>query len=341
MDLMGFTLNGLSLLALSLVAGVLVDDAIVEIENIVRHMRMGKSAFQAAIDAADEIGLAVVATTMCIVAVFLPVGLMPGISGQFFKNFGLTIVAAVLVSLAVARMITPMVAAYFLAAKGHQSHGEGRMMDLYMKVLAFTLDTRRSLAARAQLEPAPFRFYYGMIETVLIVLVLGSSVASWQALSAALAPLELSVLLTIPLGILAMLAVGFLVSKLINWVIGLIGRGYGEWHAWFFARVMVRAKGDHRVWAFGVGIAALGLTVMMLANMPQQFQPTINDDSSRINIEMVPGTTIAQTEKIADQVEAIIRRQPEVSRVMERVREGNARLYIMLKEKRDTTSIEF
>ena len=100
MDLLGFTLNTLSLLALSLVAGVLVDDAIVEIENIVRHMRMGKSAYQASIDAADEIGLAVVATTLSIVAVFLPVGLMPGISGQFFKNFGLPSSSSVLMSLA-------------------------------------------------------------------------------------------------------------------------------------------------------------------------------------------------------------------------------------------------
>jgi len=82
MDLMGFTLNTLSLLALGLVAGVLVDDAIVEIENIVRHMRMGKSAYQASIDAADEIGLAVVATTFSIVAVFLPVGLMPASRGR-------------------------------------------------------------------------------------------------------------------------------------------------------------------------------------------------------------------------------------------------------------------
>ena len=139
MDLMGFTLNGLSLLALSLVAGVLVDDAIVEIENIVRHMRMGKTAYQAAIDAADEIGLAVLATTMSIVAVFLPVGLMPGISGQFFKNFGLTVVAAVLMSLAVARMITPMIAAYLLKAHGNAVHGEGRLMDLYMATLRWTL----------------------------------------------------------------------------------------------------------------------------------------------------------------------------------------------------------
>ena len=142
MDLMGFTLNQMTLLALSLVAGVLVDDAIVEIENIVRHMRMGKSAYQASIDAADEIGLAVVATTFSIVAVFLPVGLMPGVAGQFFKNFGFTVVVAVLMSLAVARLVTPMVAAYFLKAKGHASHGEGWVMDRYMAILAWSLRNR-------------------------------------------------------------------------------------------------------------------------------------------------------------------------------------------------------
>ncbi len=149
MDLMGFTLNGVSLIALSLVAGVLVDDAIVEIENIVRHMRMGKTAYQASIDAADEIGLAVLATTMAIVAVFLPVGLMPGISGQFFKQFGMTIVAAVLVSLAVARLITPMIAAYFLKSHGHAEHGEGRIMDRYLALLRWSLDTRRAQSLRA------------------------------------------------------------------------------------------------------------------------------------------------------------------------------------------------
>ena len=142
MDLMGFTLNSLSLLALSLVAGVLVDDAIVEIENIVRHMRMGKSPYQAAMEAADEIGHAVVATTMAIVAVFLPVALMPGISGQFFKNFGGTVVVAVLLSLAVARMITPMLAAYFLKSHGHAVHGEGAWIKKYIQLLKWTLDNR-------------------------------------------------------------------------------------------------------------------------------------------------------------------------------------------------------
>ncbi|APL95654.1 efflux RND transporter permease subunit [Sphingobium indicum] len=150
MDMMGFTLNGISLLALSLVAGVLVDDAIVEIENIVRHMRMGKSAYQASIDAADEIGLAVLATTMAIVAVFLPVALMPGISGQFFIQFGMTVVVAVLLSLAVARLITPMIAAYFLKAHGQESHGEGWLMDAYMAVLRWSLDERKAIAHRAR-----------------------------------------------------------------------------------------------------------------------------------------------------------------------------------------------
>ncbi|GGE00044.1 acriflavine resistance protein B [Polymorphobacter glacialis] len=146
MDLLGFSLNSLSLLALGLVAGVLVDDAIVEIENIVRHMRMGKSAYQAAMDAADEIGLAVVATTMSIVAVFLPVGMMPGISGQFFKNFGFTVVVSVLLSLAVARLITPMMAAYFLKSKGEAAHGDAAWVGWYITILRWSLNNRWKVA---------------------------------------------------------------------------------------------------------------------------------------------------------------------------------------------------
>ncbi len=142
MAMLGFTLNMVTLLSLSLVAGVLVDDAIVEIENIVRHMRMGKSAYQASIDAADEIGLPVVATTFSIVAVFLPVAMMGGIIGQYFISFGLTIVITVLISLAVARMITPMIAAYFLKAHGPAKHGEGWLMDKYLDLLRWTLRNR-------------------------------------------------------------------------------------------------------------------------------------------------------------------------------------------------------
>jgi len=130
-----FTLNSISLLALSLVAGVLVDDAIVEIENIVRHMRMGKTPFQAALDAADEIGLAVVATSATIIAVFLPVSFMGGITGQYFKQFGLTVAAAVFFSLLVARLITPVLAAYTLKTDKIAEHTDGPVMAWYQRTL--------------------------------------------------------------------------------------------------------------------------------------------------------------------------------------------------------------
>jgi multidrug efflux pump subunit AcrB len=136
MEWMDFTLNQITLLALSLVAGVLVDDAIVEIENIVRHMRMGKSGFKAALDAADEIGLAVVATSFSIIAVFLPVSFMGGIVGQFFKQFGLTVAVAVFISLMVARLITPVLAAYSLSGDSmpHQQ-GDGPIMTAYLSAM--------------------------------------------------------------------------------------------------------------------------------------------------------------------------------------------------------------
>ncbi|MCE2890579.1 MAG: efflux RND transporter permease subunit [Hyphomonadaceae bacterium] len=124
MSLLGFTLNDVTLLALALVAGILVDDAIVEIENIIRHIRMGKSPYSAALEAADEIGLAVVATTATIVAVFAPVSFMTGIVGQFFKSFGLTVAVAVLFSLLVARLITPLLAAFILTRSPPEHEGE-------------------------------------------------------------------------------------------------------------------------------------------------------------------------------------------------------------------------
>ena len=239
MDMMGFTLNGISLLALSLVAGVLVDDAIVEIENIVRHMRMGKSAYQASIDAADEIGLAVLATTMAIVAVFLPVGLMPGISGQFFKNFGLTVVASVLMSLAVARLITPMLAAYFLKAHGEASHGEGWLMDRYMAILKWTLLHR------------------------------------WSAVVA--------------------------------------------------------------------GAVAFGLTIFLFMSIPATFQPLRDSDSSTAQIEMVPGTTLAETQAVVDRVTAFLQKQPQVESVYARAFVGNGRVTANFKPKNERTmkSYEF
>ncbi len=147
---MDFTLNTISLLALSLVAGVLVDDAIVEIENIVRHMRMGKSGYQAALDAADEIGLAVVATSATIIAVFMPVSFMGGVTGQYFKQFGLTVSAAVFFSLIVARTITPLMAAYLLKPHPEPDKPQSRAMRLYLNLLPWCIRYRwRTVGAGA------------------------------------------------------------------------------------------------------------------------------------------------------------------------------------------------
>ncbi len=237
LDLMGFSLNQMTLMALGLVAGVLVDDAIVEIENIVRHMRMGKSAYEASIEAADEIGLAVVATTFSIVAVFLPVGLMPGVAGQFFKNFGFTVVASVLISLAVARLITPMLAAYFLKPHGQRPHGEGWLMDRYMGLLRWTLKHR------------------------------------WTT------------------------------------VVG--------------------------------GVIALVSTVFMFMTLPSAFQPTIDMDQSTVSIEMAPGTTLAQTDRVVRQVADMLRAEPEVANVFARTRVGGGNVTAIYHEEKDRSSTEF
>jgi multidrug efflux pump subunit AcrB len=131
MYLFNFSLNLITLLALSVVVGILVDDAIVEVENIVRHLRMGKSPMQAAIDAADEIGVAVIATSLTLAAVFVPVAFMPGIAGKFFREFGWTAATAVMFSLLVARLLTPMMAAYQLKATPYVER-ETRLMKWYL-----------------------------------------------------------------------------------------------------------------------------------------------------------------------------------------------------------------
>jgi hydrophobe/amphiphile efflux-1 (HAE1) family protein len=136
---MGFSLNLVSLLGITLATGILVDDAIVEIENIVRHMHMGKKPYRAALEAADEIGLAVIAITLTIVAIFAPVSFMGGIAGQYFRQFGMTVAVAVLFSLLVARLITPMMAAYLMRPIPEKPHVDGALMRFYTRFLEMTL----------------------------------------------------------------------------------------------------------------------------------------------------------------------------------------------------------
>ncbi len=246
MSLLGFGLNQISLVALGLVAGVLVDDAIVEIENIVRHMRMGKSAYQASMDAADEIGLAVLATTMAIVAVFLPVGIMPGVTGQFFKSFGLTVVVSVLMSLFVARMITPMLAAYFLKSHGEAPHAAGPVMERYMGILDWSLRNR--------------------LKTVMIG------------------------------------GLSFLITLLI-----------------FF-----------------------GVPGTKIAGMPFQMFPDSDFDYSTVQIEMVPGTTLAETKRVAEDVQRLfVNEKAMVRTAFVDIDPGSAKIYMSLFDDRPLSSLDF
>lgn len=161
MNLLGFTVNMITMMALSLCVGLLIDDAIVVRENIVRHVQMGKSAFDAAMDGTREIGLAVFATTLSIVAVFLPIGFMGGIIGKFFHEFGLTIVAAVLVSMFVSFTLDPMLSSIWhdpsIEAQGKHhkpvtwydktigrvtalfDYGTDALVDIYQNILRWAL----------------------------------------------------------------------------------------------------------------------------------------------------------------------------------------------------------
>ncbi|MGE5472449.1 MAG: efflux RND transporter permease subunit [Bacteroidota bacterium] len=159
MHLMGFTLNVVTLLSMSLVVGILVDDAIVEIENIMRHLRMGKTPYQAAMEAADEIGLAVIATTFTLIAVFLPTAFMSGVAGKFFVQFGWTAAIAVLFSLVVARLLTPMMAAYLLKPASHEQTAP-RWLDVYGGWAAWCLKHRRLTVLAA------LAFFFGSFSLV-------------------------------------------------------------------------------------------------------------------------------------------------------------------------------
>ncbi len=183
MDLLGFSLNLVSFLALTLATGILVDDAIVEIENIQRHIRMGKTPYRAAIEAADEIGLAVIATSATIVAVFVPVSFMPGIPGQYFEQFGLTVAISVIFSLLVARLITPMMAAYLMRTKDadERDHKDGFIMRGYIWFV--TQSTRVWKIPGTKLK---FGTYY--VTVVASVLIVWFSVVAMLAVPGNLFP---------------------------------------------------------------------------------------------------------------------------------------------------------
>ena len=345
MSMMGITMNFMSTMAMGLVAGVLVDDAIVEIENIVRHMRMGKSAYQASLDAADEIGLAVLATTMAIVAVFFPVALMPGIAGQYFKAFGFTVVLSVLMSLFVARMITPLIAAYFLRSHGAQPHAAWRWMDIYLKVLNWSLDTSKAVARRAAVARVDLRLVYVAAPVGLAVLLAllnvvmkvrgalpdaqpGAAMLIFSFIGIFLFASIVLFILTVAVGLLVGLATGYESNHFAAWSRSLVRLG---WASMF----------DHRMAMVGAGFATLIVSGILFATLPQSFFPPQNDDYSRLNVTLPPGTTLKQTESATDRVAAIVSKDPSVERVFERINVGTGRVNIVLKKDRKVTSTQF
>jgi multidrug efflux pump subunit AcrB len=340
MSMMGITLNFMSTMAMGLVSGVLVDDAIVEIENIVRHMRMGKSGYQASLDAADEIGLAVLATTMSIVAVFLPVALMPDVAGQYFKAFGFTVVLSVLMSLLVARMITPLIAAYFLRSHGQQPHAAWKWMDVYLKILNWSLDTTKAHALLERLPRIPRRFgYYAVLALLLLVIVsafFGGTIGGMKLLGAL--PWNGAIK-----GVLALIVGGGIaygVSKLISFAVPAFGREFSGWYSIVAARWDARLQ-DHRLAMVFAGIITLLLSAVLFGTLPQSFFPPQNDDYSRVNITLAPGSTLEQTEGVTDRVAAILVKDPSVDRVFESSQVGTAHVNIVLKKDRKLKSTEF
>jgi len=341
MSLMGITMNFMSTMAMGLVAGVLVDDAIVEIENIVRHMRMGKSAYQASLDAADEIGLAVLATTMAIVAVFLPVALMPGIAGQYFKAFGFTVVLSVMMSLFVARMITPLIAAYFLRSHGVQPHAAWKWMDVYLKVLNWSLDTTKASALLARLPRPSRRFGYYALSFLLLIPVIAVFLAGTVGVTKALGMTGLPGAIGFAVAVVAGGALAYGAAKLIAGLVQFAGSGeFANWHSLLVARWNARMQ-DHRLAMVGAGIATLLVSVALFGTLPQSFFPPQNDDFARINVTLPPGTTLKQTETVIDNVAAMIQKDPNVERVFERANVGNGRVSIVLKKDRPMTSTEW
>jgi len=234
MNMWGQSLNVVTLLALSLTIGILVDDAIVEIENIVRHIRDGKAPYPAAIEAADEIGLAVMATTATLLAVFAPTGFMPGVVGQFFKSFAIAACVSVFFSLVVARTLTPLMGAYMLRRDQGKEHGDPAWMRGYLRMVNWVLnDFRGGQSGKRQ-----------------------------------------------PLG-----------------------------------RRLLQRRKDHRLWVMAGGALFLAGSFMLAAMLPFEFIPAEDVSRSNIAVQLPPGSTLAETDAVSQQVTRILSERPEVKSV--------------------------
>jgi multidrug efflux pump subunit AcrB len=248
-------------------------------------------------------------------------------------------------SLAVARMITPLMAAYFLKSKGIAEHGEGPAISAYMRVLAWTLDKGKMLSRRAGLTGPRRRVFYvlSLVLTVIVLLAVpalamfefanGSVSGAWKGLigldvhkqiatavssdtNAAVHKIVakvFEVVIVLLVSALSFLA-AFAVFKAIEAPAG-GDSAFARNQRWLTARFY-----DHRIWMLGIGWFSLLVTIMLFGLIPGQFQPTIDDENSRVEIEMVPGTTLADTKRVVNAIADELRKEPEVERLLERIR---------------------
>lgn len=318
MDLLGFSLNLVSFLGITLATGILVDDAIVEIENIARHMRMGKSAYRAAMEAADEIGLAVIAISATIIAVFVPVSFMGGIVGQYFKQFGMTVAIAVFFSLIVARLITPMLAAYFMRSVQHEEHEAGFFTRVYVKLLRFLnwapLVVRKSPRNRrvekvwalalvflfAGLLLMVFKAVLGSIFNVENVMMTGLGLAGTGAALAGL------------IGVVAMLmrALAFFRS---NYDVSLRTRNVEA------ATNVAMGEGTRpRVMSYLTILIAFGiliLSTLLFPYLPTGFIPRGDESRFVLGVELPPGSRLEETMAVSERMARTMRKNEQVSHV--------------------------
>jgi multidrug efflux pump subunit AcrB len=329
LDMLGFSLNMVSLLGITLVTGILVDDAIVEIENIVRHIRTGKKPYRAAMEAADEIGLAVIAISTTIIAIFSPVSFMGGIPGQYFKQFGLTVALAVFFSLLTARLITPMLAAYFMKTPYTGDGRDGRapyrgfVRTSLRRIIWFAplgLLAYWVLGKLKDAEPlaAKTTIFEGIDRLVDLVTASGPEMTGLWVAVGVVAFALFSAWLTRPhpeeheAGPFVRLYTGFL--KVTLWSLKLR-----------FPRRGLDAAGKRRYRRMSVPVGPVVTIVACLATfvfameqatkLPSELFPP--DDNSRIvtSLELPPGATLDDTQVVTDEISGKLRTIPEVKSV--------------------------
>ncbi len=319
MGMMGFSLNLVSFLGLTLATGILVDDAIVEIENIARHMRMGKSPYRAAMEAADEIGLAVIAITFSIVSIFVPVSFMSGIVGQYFKQFGLTVAVAVLFSLLVARFITPMMAAYLMRPTHNTEHEPGPLLRAYIKLLHF-LNWAPTIGRKAPVTARVNKLWdlvaYGLAAS-MVLLSVKFGLGFMHELPAFI-PSFFSFILLATGAATAILFVALAVRSLLA-----------------FKKERTFSKhdneGEHintpaalhsswpRVMSYVTVLGAFGIlfgSTLLIPLLPKGFIPPGDNSRFVLSVELPPGSRLEQTRATTDAMAKIIRENKEVSQVL-------------------------